>query len=87
VARELGLDSGELGCEAKKLAAVSPFGIGLSRGGPLDSSGKLPVIDGPMTKSLTRDRVSWLAAHEGACFLPVTGGGHSVAGWMGSVGG
>jgi hypothetical protein len=86
-ARQVRPDSGEPRREAKKFVVVSPFGIGQSRGWPLESSDKLPVVDRPMAKNLTRDRVSWLAAHKSACFLPETGGGHSVAGWMGSVGG
>src|SRR5450759_172371 len=86
-ARELEFGSGELRCEAKKLAAVSVFRIGQSRGRPLESPDKLPAVDGPVAKSQTRDRASWLAVHEGACFLPETGGGHSVVSWMGSVGG
>jgi hypothetical protein len=41
----------------------------------LGSPDKLAAVDGPVAKSPTRDRVDWLAAHEGACFLPETGGG------------
>ncbi len=73
--RELGLDSSELRHEAKKLAAVSPFLIGQSRGRLVESPDKLPAVDGPVAKSQTRDRVNSLADHEGACFLPETGGG------------
>jgi hypothetical protein len=51
--------------------------------GPPD---KLPAVDGPVSKSSTRDRVNWLAADK-TRFLPETGGGHSVGGWVGSVGG
>jgi hypothetical protein len=82
--RALGLDLGEFRREAEKVAAVGPFGIGQRRGWPLESSDGLPAVDRPMAKNLTRDRLRGLAAHEGACFLPETGGGHSVAGWMGS---
>ncbi len=76
-ARELGLDSGELQREKMKLPAVRLFRIGQSRSRPLGSPDKLPAVDGPVAKSPTRDRVNWLAAHKGACFLPETGGGHS----------
>jgi hypothetical protein len=31
-----------------------------------------------VAKSQIRDRVNWLAVHEGARFLPETEGGHSV---------
>jgi len=86
-AGELGPDLGEPQRETMKLAAVRLFGIRQSRSRPLGSPDKLPAVDGPVAKSPTRDRVNWLAAHEGACFLPETGGGHSVASWMGSVGG
>ena len=86
-ARKLGLDSRELRSEAKKLAALMLFRIGQSRGRPSECPDRLPLVDGPVAKRQTRDRVSWLAVHESACFLPETGGGHSVAGWMGSVGG
>jgi hypothetical protein len=86
-ARELGLDLGELQRETMKLAAVRLFRIGQSRSRPLGSPDKLPAVDGPVAKSPTRDRANWLAAHEGACFLPKTGGGHSVVSWMGAVGG
>ena len=86
-AGELGPDLGEPQREAMKLTAVRLFGIRQSRSRPLGSPDKLPAVDGPVAKSPTRDRVNWLAAHEGACFLPETGGGHSVASWMGSVGG
>ena len=84
--RELGLDPGELRREAMKLAAVRLFRIGRSRGRPRDPR-RLPAVDGPVAKSPTRDRVNWLAAHERACFLSETGGGHSVVSWMESVGG
>ena len=85
-ARELGLDSLELRRETICLAAVSVLRrMGPSRRRPLGSSDKLLAVDGPVAKSQTRDRVNWLAAHEGACFLPETGGGHSVVSWMGSV--
>src|SRR6266496_4934471 len=75
-ARELGLDSGELQRKKMKLADVRLFRIGQSRSRPLGSPDKLPAVDGPVAKSTTHDRVNWLAAHEGACFLPETGGGH-----------
>jgi hypothetical protein len=86
-ARELGPDSGELRREKMKLAAVRLFRIGRSRGRPLGSLENLPAVDGPVAESPTRDHVNWLAAHESACFLPETEGGHAVVSWMGSVGG
>ncbi len=83
---ELGFDSRELRRETIRLAAISVLRrMGPSRRRPLGSSDELPAIDGPVAKSQTRDRVNWLATHEGACFLPETGGGHSVVSWMGSV--
>lgn len=86
-ARELGLDLSELQREAMKLAAVGLFRTGQSRGRPLGTPDKLPAVDGPVAKSHTRDQMNRLAAHEGAFFLPETGGGHSVVSWMGSVDG
>jgi hypothetical protein len=85
--RELEPGSGELRRKTKKLAAVSPFRIGRSRGRPLESPDKLAAVDRPAAESQTRDRVNGLAVDEGACVLPETGGGHSVGSWMGSVGG
>jgi hypothetical protein len=86
-AREVGPDSGELGREAKKLAAVGPFRMGQNRCRPLESPDHLPAVDGPMAKSQTRDRVTWLAVQEGARFLPGDRR-RALSRWLdGSVGG
>jgi hypothetical protein len=82
-AGELGLDSRELRRETVRLAAVGVLRrMGPSRRRPLGSSDKLPAVDGPVAKSETRDRLNWLAAHEGACFLPEPEAGTQLsAGW------
>src|SRR6266496_2502732 len=81
-ARELGLDSGELQREKMKLADVRLFRIGQSWSRPLRSPDKLPAVDGPVSKSPTRDRVIWLAAHEVPAFFPRPEAGTQLsAGW------
>jgi hypothetical protein len=72
LAREFGLQPGELRREAMKLAAVGPFRIGRSRSRPWGSPDKFSAVDGPVAQSLTRDCVIGLATYEKACFLPET---------------
>jgi len=85
--RELGLDLAQFRREPVKLAATGLLRDGQGRSRALGTSDKLSAVDGPAPKSPTRGRVKGLPAHDVACFLPETEGGHSVISWMGSVGG